>query len=507
MTVSVPELARPVGANSFARRIKANKFAPTLALSLALAGCAIGPDYQRPELNTPAAFRQAEGWKAAEPADALARGAWWELYGDATLNELQQRLERSNQSLAQSLAQYREAQALVRGTRASFFPSLGADASKTRSGQGAGRSTVVVGGAPVSSGVSGGGISTSYDLTFGVNWELDLWGKLRRQLEADNASLSASAADLAAVRLSLQSELAQNYLQLRVLDEQQRLLDATVAAYARSLRLTENQYQAGIVPKSDVTQARTQLKSTEAQAIDLRYQRAQLEHAIAVLIGVPPSEFELAAVDGVPALPQVPVSVPSQLLERRPDVASAERAVMSANAEIGVAKAAWFPSLSLSAAGGYRGDTFGQWINTPNRFWSIGPQFAMTLFDAGLIRSQVDQAEARYDQTVAGYRQTVLDSFREVEDYLVQLRVLEEESGVQQEALDAARESLRLVENQYKAGTIDYNSVVSVQTAALSNERSSLTLLGSRLTASVQLIAALGGGWDGVAQEQLADQQ
>ena len=201
--------------------------------------------------------------------------------------------------------------------------------------------------------------------------------------------------------------------------------------------------------------------------------------------------------------------MPSQLLERRPDVASAERAVMSANAEIGVAKAAWFPSLSLSAAGGYRGDTFGQWINTPNRFWSIGPQFAMTLFDAGLIRSQVDQAEARYDQTVAGYRQTVLDSFREVEDYLVQLRVLEEESAVQQEALDAARESLRLVENQYKAGTIDYNSVVSVQTAALSNERSSLTLLGSRLTASVQLIAALGGGWDGVAQEQeqLADQQ
>ena len=303
------------------------------------------------------------------------------------------------------------------------------------------------------------------------------------------------------MRLSLQSELAQNYLQLRVLDEQQRLLAATVQAYARSLRLTENQYQAGIVTKADVTQARTQLKSTEAQAIDLKYQRAQLEHAIAVLIGVPPAEFELAAVDGVPALPDVPVSVPSQLLERRPDVASAERAVMSANAEIGVAKAAYFPSLSLSAAGGYRSDMLDQWISTPNRFWSIGPQFAMTLFDAGLIRSQVEQAEASYDQTVAGYRQTVLDSFREVEDYLVQLRVLEEESGVQQEALDAARESLRLVENQYKAGTIDYNSVVSVQTAALANERSQLTLLGSRLTASVQLIAALGGGWDGAAAQ------
>ena len=509
MTLPVSELARSVGANSFARRLgvatdKANKFAPTLLLALALSGCAIGPDYQRPELNTPAAFKQAAGWKAAEPADALARGAWWELYGDATLNGLQQRLQQSNQSLAQSLAQYREAQALVRGTRAAFFPSLGANAGKTRSGQGGGSSTVrLADGSTVTSSGSGG-VSKSYDLTFGVNWELDLWGKLRRQLEADSASLSASAADLAAVRLSLQSELAQNYLQLRVLDEQQRLLDATVAAYARSLKLTENQYQAGIVPKSDVTQARTQLKSTEAQAIDLKYQRAQLEHAIAVLIGVPPSEFALAAVDGVPMLPEVPVSVPSQLLERRPDVASAERAVMSANAEIGVAKAAYFPSLSLSAAGGYRSGTLDQWLSTPNRFWSIGPEFAMTLFDAGLIRSQVDQAEARYDQTVAGYRQTVLDSFREVEDYLVQLRVLAEESGVQQEALDAARESLRLVENQYKAGTIDYNSVVSVQTAALSNERTQLNLLGSRLTASVQLIAALGGGWQGVAVVQSA---
>ncbi|HEY6610220.1 MAG TPA: efflux transporter outer membrane subunit [Pseudomonas sp.] len=510
MTVPVSKFARPVVANSYACLLgvatdKANKFAPTLLLALALSGCAIGPDYQRPEINTPAAFRQAEGWKAAEPADALARGAWWELYGDATLNDLQQRLADANQSLAQSLAQYREAQALVRGTRASFFPSVTANAGKTRSGQGTGQSTVrLADGSTVTSGVSTGAISTSYDLSFGVNWELDLWGKLRRQLEADNASLSASAADLAAVRLSLQSELAQNYLQLRVLDEQQRLLDATVAAYARSLKLTENQYQAGIVAKSDVTQARTQLKSTEAQAIDLKYQRAQLEHAIAVLIGVPPSEFALAAVNRVPALPQVPVSVPSQLLERRPDVASAERAVMSANAEIGVAKAAWFPSLSLSAAGGYRSGTLDQWLSTPNRFWSIGPEFAMTLFDAGLIRSQVDQAEARYDQTVAGYRQTVLDSFREVEDYLVQLRVLEEESGVQQEALDAARESLRLVENQYKAGTIDYNSVVSVQTAALSNERTQLNLLGSRLTASVQLIAALGGGWQGVAAEQNA---
>ncbi|HYQ39612.1 MAG TPA: efflux transporter outer membrane subunit, partial [Pseudomonas sp.] len=329
------------------------------------------------------------------------------------------------------------------------------------------------------------------------SWELDLWGKLRRQLEADQASLSASAADLAAERLSLQSQLAQNYLQLRVMDAQQRLLDATVAAYARSLRLTENQYRAGIVTRSDVTQARTQLKSTEAQAVDLRYQRAQLEHAIAVLVGVPPAEFALAATDGLPALPPVPLALPSTLLERRPDVASAERQVMNANAQIGVAKAAWFPSLNLTAAGGYRSSQFDPWVSTANRFWSIGPAFSVPLFDGGLIRSRVRQAEASYDQTVATYRQTVLDSFREVEDYLVKLRVLEEESGVQQEALDAARESLRLMENRYKGGTVDYNSVVGVQTAALSNERSHLTLLGNRLTASVQLIAALGGGWDG----------
>ena len=472
---------------------------PTLALlALALSGCAIGPDYQRPQLNTPSAFKEAEGWKAAAPSDALARGAWWELYGDPVLNELQQRLERSNQSLAQSEAKYRQALALVQGARAAFFPTLNASAGKTRSGQGGGQSTVRLSdGSTVTSGASRGGISTSYNLNFNASWELDLWGKLRRQLEADQASLSASAADLAAARLSLQSQLAQNYLQLRVMDAQQRLLDATVAAYARSLRLTENQYRAGIVTRSDVAQARTQLKSTEAQAVDLRYQRAQLEHAIAVLVGVPPAEFALAATDGLPALPPVPLALPSTLLERRPDVASAERQVMNANAQIGVAKAAWFPSLNLTAAGGYRSSQFDPWVSTANRFWSIGPAFSVSLFDGGLIRSRVKQAEASYDQTVATYRQTVLDSFREVEDYLVKLRVLEEESGVQQEALDAARESLRLMENRYKGGTVDYNSVVSVQTAALSNERSQLTLLGNRLTASVQLIAALGGGWDG----------
>ncbi len=466
-----------------------------LAMSLSLGACTLGPDYQRPDLPTAGQFKQAEGWKPATPADEFLGGPWWQLYEDAELNALVERLNVSNQNLAAAEAQYRQARALVRGARAGFFPSLSGNVGKTRSGRGTGSSTTTLPDGSTVSSSGGGGISQSYDLNVAASWELDLWGRLRRGLESSQASMQASSADLAAVRLSLQSELAQNYLQLRVLDAQKRLLDATVQAYARSLRISENQYRAGIVPKSDVTQATTQLKSTQAQAIDLEYQRAQLEHAIAVLIGVPPSALSVAEVDDIPRLPQIPGLLPSQLLERRPDVAAAERSVMAANAEIGVAKTAWFPSLSLSAAGGYRSGTLDNWIQTPNRFWSIGPKFAMTLFDGGRIRSQIEQAEASYDQTVASYRQTVLDSFREVEDNLVQLRVMAEEAQVQREALEAAQESLRLIENQYRAGTVDFLSVVTVQTTALNNERTNLSLLGSRLASSVQLITALGGGW------------
>ncbi|WNF48779.1 efflux transporter outer membrane subunit [Pseudomonas sp. SG20056] len=462
---------------------------PTLlALSLALSACAIGPDYQRPELTTPAQFKQIEGWTQATPGDVLERGNWWQLYGDSELNALVERLNVSNQNLAASEAQYRQARALVRGARAAFYPSLSSSAVATRSSQGSGTTNT---------NSSTSGVSKSYDLSLNATWELDIWGKLRRSLESSRAGFEASAADLAALKLSLQAELVQNYLQLRVLDDQQRLLDATVAAYARSLKLTENQYNAGIVPKSDVSQALTQLKSTQAQAIDLKWQRAQLEHAIAVLIGVPPSELNIVVREQLPTLPEIPVALPSQLLERRPDVAAAERRMIAANAEIGVAEAAWYPDLTISASGGYRGSSFADWIDLPNRFWSLGPQLALTLFDGGARSAELERSEAAYDQTVAQYRQSVLDSFREVEDYLVQLRVLQQEAVIQQEALDAARESLRLIENQYRAGTVDFNSVVSVQATALNNERSTLSLLGNRLTASVQLIAALGGGWQG----------
>lgn len=462
-----------------------------------LSACTLSPDYHRPALSTPAQFKQAEGWTQAKPSDAIARGAWWEIYGDAQLNTLVEELNRSNQTVAQSAAQYRQAQALVRSSRASLFPSLDLSVGKTRSAQGTGSSS-----SSLSNNSSG--IRDTYNTQLGVSWEIDLWGKLRETLNANEASAQASLADLAAIRLSQQSELVQNYLQLRVIDAQKRLLEATVAAYERSLKMNENQYRAGVAGPDAVAQARTQLKSTQADLIDLAWQRAQYENAIAVLMGKAPADFALAATEAIPALPDIPVALPSQLLERRPDIASAERKVMAANSNIGVSRAAYFPDLSLSMSGGYSSSSFNNWIELPNRYWSVGPQLALTLFDAGKRSAEVDRTVAVYDQTVAQYRQTVLDGFKEVENYLVQLKVYGDEAVVRQEALDAARESLRLTENQYKAGLIGYLDVVSVQTTALSNERSVLTLLQGRLLASVQLIAALGGGWD--EQQALADQ-
>lgn len=467
---------------------RGSRFVSLALCSVLLSACAIGPDYQRPGVTTPVQFKQAEGWRQANPSDALARGAWWELYGDRQLDALVLRLNSSNQTVAQYEAQYRQAQALVRSTRGALFPTLDLSAGKTRSSQGTGNS-----GSSLSQ--SSSGIRNTYTTQLGVSWEADIWGKLRRGLEADRASAQASLADLAAMRLSLQSELVQNYLQLRVIDEQKRLLEATVQAYQRSLDLTQNQYRAGISGKDAVFLAQTQLKSTQADLIDLAWQRAQLENAIAVLTGMAPAEFSLAASTDIPALPAIPLAVPSQLLERRPDIAAAERSVMAANAEIGVAKTAYFPDLTLSLAGGYSSSSFSNWVSLPNRFWSVGPQLAMTLFDGGQRAAEVDRSEAAYDQTVAQYRQTVLDGFREVEDYMSQLKVFDEEASVRNEALQAARESLRLTSNQYKAGLIGYLDVVNVQATALSNERSVLTLMQSRLVASVQLIAALGGGW------------
>ena len=462
-----------------------------LALSgLLLSACAIGPDYQRPEAASPAQYKEAAGWTQANPSDALERGAWWELYGDPQLNGLVEQLNSANQSVAQSEAQFRQAQALVRSARGAFLPSADLSVGKTRSSQGTGSSN-----SSLTS--SSSGIRDTLNAQVGVSWEADVWGKLRRGLEANEASAEASFADLAAMRLSQQSELVQNYLQLRVIDEQKRLLEATVEAYQRSLKMSENQYRAGISGKDAVAQAQTQLRNTQASLIDLIWQRAQFENAIAVLTGQAPAGFGLAETTNVPALPQIPARLPSQLLERRPDIASAERSIMAANANIGVAKAAYYPDFSLSLSGGYSSSQYQDWLSVPNRFWSVGPKISLPLFDGGQRSAEVDRNEALYDQTVAKYRQTVLDGLREVENYMVQLKVLGDESVVQEQALESARESLRLTTNQYKAGLIAYLDVVSVQTTALSTERSVLTLLQSRLIASVQLIAALGGGWDG----------
>ena len=463
--------------------------APAISIAL-LSGCAIGPDYQRPQTAAPLEFKQAAGWTQANPSDSLARGAWWELYGDQQLNALVEKLNSANQSVAQSEAQFRQAQALVRSARGAFLPSADLSVGKTRSSQGTGSSN-----SSLTS--SSSGIRDTLNAQVGVSWEADVWGKLRRGLEANEASAEASLADLAAMRLSQQSELVQNYLQLRVIDEQKRLLEATVEAYQRSLKMSENQYRAGISGKDAVAQAQTQLRTTQASLIDLIWQRAQFENAIAVLTGQAPSGFSLAETTTVPALPQIPLSLPSQLLERRPDIASAERSIIAANANIGVAKAAYYPDFSLSLQGGYSSSQYQDWISVPNRFWSVGPKVSLPLFDGGQRSAEVDRNEAVYDQTVAKYRQTVLDGLREVENYLVQLKVLGDESVVQEQALESARESLRLTNNQYKAGLIAYLDVVVVQATALNTERSVLNLQQSRLIASVKLIAALGGGWDG----------
>ncbi|CAI8743305.1 outer membrane protein, multidrug efflux system [Pseudomonas sp. IT-93MI4] len=464
-----------------------------LSLSLCVAmlsACAVGPDYQRPQTAEVAQYKEAKGWRQANPSDSLARGAWWELYGDQQLNGLIEKLNSSNQTVAQSEAQFRQAQALVRSARGAFYPSVDLSVGKTRSSQGTGSSS-----SSLSSSASG--IRDTYNAQLGVSWEADIWGKLRRGLEANEASAQASFADLAAMRLSQQSELVQNYLQLRVIDQQKRLLEATVAAYEKSLQMTQNQYRAGISGRDAVAQAQTQLKTTQADLVDLIWQRAQFENAIAVLTGQAPAEFSIAETQNIPNLPQIPLSLPSQLLERRPDIASAERSVIAANANIGVAKAAYYPDLTLSMSGGYSSSTSKNLLTLPNRFWSVGPKLDLPIFDGGIRSAEVDRTEAVYDQTVAKYRQTVLDGFREVENYLVQLKVYEDEAAVRQEALDAARDSLRLTQNQYKAGLIAYIDVVVVQATALSNERTVLNILQNRLIASVQLIAALGGGWDG----------
>ncbi len=464
------------------------------ALSLAactlLGGCAVGPDYVKPVTAAPAAYKENRDWKVAQPADTADRGNWWEVFGDAQLNALAEQVEISNQTVKAAAAQYEQARALVESTRAAYFPTIGLNAAATRA-QG-GRSALASAGRNATASTG-----NTVSLSGTASWEPDIWGKVRRASEGQASSAQASAADLAAARLSAQGQLVQDYFTLRQVDSQRQLYADTIVAYQKSLQLTRNQYAGGVVARADVVAAETQLKTAQAQAINLGVQRAQLEHAIALLVGQPASTFSLPASPlAAVAPPPVPqTGLPSQLLERRPDVAAAERRVAAANAQIGVARAAYFPALTLSGSAGYQGSALANLLSLPNRFWSIGPALVATLFDGGARDAQTRQARAVYDQDVALYRQTVLTSFQEVEDSLAALRILEQQAVVQDEALQAAQESVRLTLNQYKAGVVSYINVVTAQATEFSAARTSVSLLGSRYVASVQLIQALGGGW------------
>jgi NodT family efflux transporter outer membrane factor (OMF) lipoprotein len=470
-------------------RIRPTPFLAAFAGALLAVGCTVGPDYVRPKVDTPPAFKESEGWKVAQPRDDAPRDRWWEVFNDPLLSELIAKIDIDNQNIKLAEANLRQARALTDQARSAYFPTVAANASATRGAASGGSGRTIgttTGTAPV---------ANLYNVSLDATWELDLWGRVRRNVESGEASEQASAADLGAARLSAQAQLATDYLLLRVQDADIELLRNTAVAYEKSLELTKNQYAVGVAGRSDVVLAETQLKATQAQQINAGVQRAQLEHAIAVLIGKPPSELSIAAAPLVKNFPDIPAGMPSELLERRPDIAGAERRAAAANAQIGVAEAAYFPTLTLSATGGFASSSIANLFSLPSRYWSVGAALAQTLFDGGLRKAQTDQAIAAYDASVAGYRQTVLTAFQDVEDNLAALRLLEQQAIVQDEAVAAARESVTITSNQYRAGTANYLAVVVVQAAALNNERAAVTILGQRFTASVALIKALGGGW------------
>ena len=451
-----------------------------------LAGCAVGPDYRRPDAPVPAQYKELQGWHVAQPRDQLPRGSWWTVFGDPTLDDLMKRVDISNQNIRVAEARLRQARAVADVARASLFPTVSANTSATRS-----KAPSLANQPNFASGAV-----NNYNAGLSVpSWELDLWGRIRRNIESQEANWQASAADLEGARLSAHATLAQDYFALRVADTTRRLLEDTVQGYQRSLELTQNRYNSGVVARVDVVQAEVQLKGAQAQLIDVGVNRAQLEHAIAMLIGEPPAHFTLASADLTLQVPQLPIALPTELLERRPDIAAAERAIAAANAQIGVAKAAYFPTLTLSASDGFRATNLANLFSAPSRFWSLGASATELLFDAGARRATTNQAIAAYDAQVATYRQTVLTGYQEVEDNLAALRILEEEATLQDEVVQGARQAVELTNNQYSAGVVSYLNVITAQATALNNERTAVNLAGQRLTASVGLIRALGGGW------------
>jgi NodT family efflux transporter outer membrane factor (OMF) lipoprotein len=457
-------------------------------LTALLAGCTVGPDYVRPTMPAPAAFKELKGWKQAQPRDQSIPGKWWEIFQDPQLNTLEEQVTISNQSIAQAVAQYHQAQALVQSARAAYFPTATATSSVNRFRAASGTNVAVP------------GVRYLYSENFSTTWQPDLWGVVRRQVESNIGSAQASAATLQALRLSTQATLAQDYFQMRALDAQKKLLDDTVDSYRKSLELTQNRYAAGVAARTDVVQAESLLESARAQSIEVGVLRAQMEHAVAVLTGKAPSELSLPAAPLTAVPPPIPAGIPSQLLERRPDIASAERQIAAANAQIGVAKAAYFPTVTLSANNGFQTNTLTSLFSMASRYWAIGPAVAaLNLFDGGARHAQMQQSIDAFDAAVANYRQTVLTGFQQVEDNLAALRIMEEESQVQDRAVQAFRESLAMTTNQYKAGTVSYLNVMVAQAAALASENNAVQLKGRRLSAAVLLVTALGGGWDTAA--------
>jgi NodT family efflux transporter outer membrane factor (OMF) lipoprotein len=456
----------------------------TFLYFIIVGGCSVGPDYKKPSNAFPNTFKEIKGWKQANPRDIELSDKWWEIFKDPRLNALEQQINIGNQSIAQAEAQFRQSQSMVQTATAAYFPTANASASASRFKAVSGETKAV------------SGVKYLFNTVLSVAWEPDIWGSVRRQVESSRANAQASAATLQALRLSTQATLAQDYFLLRVFDAQINLLNDTVKTYQKTLTITENRYAVGMAAKSEIVQAETQLQSAQAQAINIEVQRAQVEHAIAILIGKTPAEVSIPVGSLNTFLPAIPVSIPSELLERRPDVAIAERQAAAANALIGVAKAAYFPTLNLAANNGQQNNSVSNLMNSASRYWTLGPAaFAIPLFDGGFRGAQMQQTIDAYDASVAAYRQAVLVSFQEVEDNLAALRILEQEMLVQNKAVESAQKAVLLTTNQYKAGTISYLNVMIDQAAALANEKTAVDLQGQRLTAAVLLIKALGGGW------------
>jgi len=467
-----------------------------LAAAVLVAGCSVSPVYQVPATPAPAQFKEMQGWVPAAPADALERGPWWTLFGDPVLNDLVASVEVSNQNVAAAVAAYAQARALVAEQRAALFPSVTLNGSGTRSGaRGGGGAATVDANGNIIGGSGGGDVRNNYRLSVGGSWEPDVWGRLRAGVTAASAQAQASAADLAAARLSAQGELALDYVSLRSVDAQRALLATTIEGYERELRITQNRYNAGIIAHTDVYQAETQLATARSDELSLVSQRAQLEHAIAVLVGKAPAEFSLAVAPWNVTVPEVPVGVPATLLQRRPDIASAERRVASANEQIGIARSAYFPDVGLSANYATAASRIGDLLNASAATWSFGLSAAQTLFDAGATRARVESARAAQEQAAANYRQTVLTAFADVENQLAATRVLAQQQELRRQASEAADKVEQQVLNRYRAGQVSYTDVVTAQITALNARRNLIQSQAGRQTTAIALIQSLGGGW------------